>query len=123
MSSAQLASEVDEAFLESMNQVRSYCLPLVRAWLTLPASLPSVGLLRLQVSNQAVQCMLDNNSFAATDLNDQLQATRQLLEGEGDIDSSRFLRVLQVLAGCVIVAEVTAVLFVFALSAAGGLLL
>ena len=40
--------------------------------------------------------MLANDRLAASDLDGELLATRQLLEGEGDVESSRFLKVLQV---------------------------
>lgn len=40
--------------------------------------------------------MLNDDPIAASDLIDEMQETRQLLESEGDVDSSRFLKVLQV---------------------------
>ena len=49
-----------------------------------------------QVSNQTLSVMLSNDALAASSLDDELLQTRQLLEGEGDIESSRFLKVLQV---------------------------
>ena len=50
----------------------------------------------LQTSNQVLSIMLECNKKEAANLTAELQGTRQLLEEEGDADSSLFLKVLQV---------------------------
>lgn len=67
ISATQLASEVEAAYMESMNEV----------------------------STQVLQAMLGNDKLSASVLVAEIQDTRQLLEGEGDTTSSRFLKVLQ----------------------------
>ena len=50
----------------------------------------------LQTSNQVLAIMLQNDKAGAVDLTSELQDMRQILEEEGDAESSRFLKVLQV---------------------------
>lgn len=50
----------------------------------------------LQTSNQVLAIMLRSDKAGAVDLTSELQDMRQSLEEEGDAESSRFLKVLQV---------------------------
>ena len=50
----------------------------------------------LQTSNQVITIMLRSDKAGAVKLTTELQDMRQILEEEGDAESSRFLKVLQV---------------------------
>ena len=50
----------------------------------------------MQSSNRVLSVMLKSDKAQAVSLTSELQDMRQLLEEEGDADSSRFLKVLQV---------------------------
>ena len=52
----------------------------------------------LQTSNQVLSVILDCNEAGAASLTSELEGMRQILEEEGDADSSLFLKVLQVLS-------------------------
>ena len=54
----------------------------------------------LQTSNQVLTVILECNKSKATHLTAELQEMRQILEEEGDADSSLFLKVLQVQPLC-----------------------
>lgn len=49
-----------------------------------------------QVSNQTLEAMLENNEAHASRVSAELQEMRSYLEGEGERESSLFLKVLQV---------------------------
>lgn len=65
----------------------------------------------LQVSTQVLQAMLGNDKLSASVLVAEIQDTRQLLEGEGDTTSSRFLKVLQVPGASAVLASDSAANF------------
>ena len=50
----------------------------------------------MQSSNRVLSVMLKSDKAQAESLTSELQVMRRLLEEEGDTDSSRFLKVLQV---------------------------
>ena len=52
----------------------------------------------MQVSNESLAAMLAGDSARASRTVADLEDMRQYVEGEGDVDSSRFLRVLQACA-------------------------
>ncbi|KAK9804086.1 hypothetical protein WJX73_005526 [Symbiochloris irregularis] len=66
-SATELTAEVEQAYFESMNEV----------------------------SNQVLDLMLEEDGAGAVNLVEELQITRRLLEAEGDVASSRFLKVFQ----------------------------
>ena len=49
----------------------------------------------MQVSNETLAAMLAGDEARASHTVADLEDMRQYIEGEGDLDSSRFLRVLQ----------------------------
>lgn len=51
-----------------------------------------------QVSNQTLGAMLENNEVEASKVSAELQEMRSFLEGEGEGESSQFLKVLQVVS-------------------------
>lgn len=92
------AATVDQDFIDAIDEVRQPFAPLVilRHFATPCMGLDGEGAVLMQSSNRVLSVMLKSDKAQAVSLTSELQDMRQILEEEGDADSSRFLKVLQV---------------------------
>ncbi len=76
--------------------------PAAASWIfggaVLPACILNPVVQCEQVSNQTLGAMLENNEVEASKVSAELQEMRSFLEGEGEGESSQFLKVLQVVS-------------------------
>ena len=93
------AATVDQDFIDAINEVWQSFAPsvLLHHFATRCIGLDGERAVDVQSSNRVLSVMLKSDKAQAVSLNSELQDMRQLLEEEGDADSSRFLKVLQVI--------------------------
>lgn len=63
------------------------------------------GIDAVQVSNRTLEVLSAGEELRATELSEELQSVRQILEDVNDTDSSRFIRVLQGLLNHTVLKE------------------